>query len=79
MELMDKVAIITGSGRGIGFGIAQVFAREGAAVVINDRNQDDAKKESHRSCYVRSYIVGPSPRPWQDRQVLQACRSYQRY
>jgi len=44
MELKDKVAVITGSGRGIGFGIAEVFAREGAVVVINDRSEADAKK-----------------------------------
>lgn len=44
MELKDKVAIITGSGRGIGLGIAKVFAREGALVVINDRDEGNAKK-----------------------------------
>ena len=35
MKLENKVAIITGSSRGIGAQIAKVFAREGAMVVIN--------------------------------------------
>ena len=35
MKLRNKVAIITGSSQGIGKGIAEVFAEEGADVVIN--------------------------------------------
>lgn len=34
MRLQNKVAVITGAGRGIGLAGAQVFAREGASVVI---------------------------------------------
>ncbi|HAL48281.1 MAG TPA: 3-hydroxyacyl-CoA dehydrogenase, partial [Dehalococcoidia bacterium] len=34
--LKDKVTIVTGSGRGIGRGIAILMASEGASVVVND-------------------------------------------
>ncbi len=36
MSLEGKVAIVTGSGRGLGLAYAQELARHGAAVVIND-------------------------------------------
>ncbi len=34
--LEGKIAVITGSGRGIGRGIAMLFASEGASVIVND-------------------------------------------
>src|SRR3990172_599870 len=48
MELKDQIAIVTGAGRGIGEAIALSFAREGANVVVNNINLDDARKVSQR-------------------------------
>ena len=42
MSLEGKVAIITGSGRGLGLAYAQELARQGAAVVINDVDEATA-------------------------------------
>ena len=42
--LTDKVAIVTGAGRGIGEGIARKLAHEGAMVISADVNEADAKR-----------------------------------
>lgn len=44
MELKDKVAIVTGSRRGIGYGIALSLAKEGCNVVVSDIDQKDCEK-----------------------------------
>lgn len=46
MELQGKVAIITGSAKGIGFEIARTFARQGACVVLVDRSGAEKAAES---------------------------------
>ena len=46
MMLQNKVAIVTGSGQGIGLGIALVLAKEGCHVVVSDLNPETAKKAS---------------------------------
>ncbi|MEO7953991.1 MAG: SDR family NAD(P)-dependent oxidoreductase, partial [Polaromonas sp.] len=42
-RLDGKVALVSGAGRGMGFGVAQTLARQGATVVINDFYADRAE------------------------------------
>jgi len=44
LKLLDKVAIVTGAGQGIGRGIALKLAQEGAKVVVTDMNIETAKE-----------------------------------
>lgn len=60
MKLDGKVALVTGSSRGIGRAIALAFAREGADIIINYSKNDSKAKEvvdSARSLGVRALMV----------------------
>ena len=46
LRLKDRVAVITGSAQGIGYAIAEVFAAEGAKVVVVDVNADLSAKSA---------------------------------
>lgn len=46
LELSNKVALITGSARGLGKAIAQKFLEQGATVVITDINEETLKAAS---------------------------------
>ena len=50
MKFRGKAVIVTGSSRGIGAAIARAFAREGANVIVNYRDNETAARDVVASC-----------------------------
>ncbi len=58
MRLKDKVILITGSTTGIGEGMARIFAREGAKVMVHGRRKDAAQKLVAEIGKDASFVIG---------------------
>ncbi len=53
-RLAGKTALITGAAKGLGAAIAQRFSDEGATVIVNDLNADDAQETARK---IRGHAV----------------------
>ena len=58
-KLTDKVAIVTGGGKGIGRGIAYAFAEAGADIVVAARTQADLDETSQGVVERGRPLTGP--------------------
>jgi NAD(P)-dependent dehydrogenase (short-subunit alcohol dehydrogenase family) len=50
MKLKDKIGIVTGGAKGIGWGVAKVFIQEGAKVVVVDWDEANGVKTAEELC-----------------------------
>jgi 3-oxoacyl-[acyl-carrier protein] reductase len=61
-RLKDKVAIITGAAKGIGFSTAQRFAEEGAIVILTDMNLESVKGAAAQIPSAQAYAMNVTDR-----------------
>lgn len=63
MKLKNKVTVITGGSRGIGFAAAERFLREGATVILSASSQKNADRavEALKEKYPTATVEGISP------------------
>jgi 3-oxoacyl-[acyl-carrier protein] reductase len=78
MRLRDKVAIITGAAKGIGFASAKRFAQEGAKVMIADVNPEAVKAAIDLVPGAEGYVVNVTDRASIEMAVDQIMRRHGR-
>ncbi len=70
-ELRGKIALVTGSTRGIGRAIADAFAEEGVRVIVNGRNTERVNKVASELNKRHTDIAVPIPADLTDRAEIE--------
>jgi NAD(P)-dependent dehydrogenase (short-subunit alcohol dehydrogenase family) len=70
MKLSDKVALVTGSARGLGWEMIQAFAQEGARVTICDLSQPDVDGAAARLGLPPEKVLGVKADVTSERDVV---------
>jgi len=48
LKLQDKIVLVTGASKGLGFACAKILAEEGARVILSSRSEENLKKATKR-------------------------------
>lgn len=70
MRLKDKVILVTGSTTGIGEGMARLFVKEGAKVMVHGTREPAAKKLTGELGEDTSFVLGPLDDPEVPAQLI---------
>lgn len=76
LQLKDKVIIVTGGAKGIGEGIVEVLAREGAVPAIVGRNEEDNKNALEKLGGQGYQVVAELTRPEECRKAVEKIVQY---
>lgn len=82
MRLQNKIAVVTGGSRGIGFAIVKAFLKEGATVILTASREETAAEavKKLRQQFPHATVEGISPNLSALPQVQEAFRSiYEKY
>jgi NAD(P)-dependent dehydrogenase (short-subunit alcohol dehydrogenase family) len=81
MRLLDKVAVITGGGSGIGKETARLFSREGAFVIITDINRENGQvtvseieKNGGKAAFFEVDVTDPEAVQTVVQQIIEKCK-----